>query len=328
MVRFNSALQSPRTVAAALLAVGGLITYLVNFPGSMEFDSFVQLVEARAESYSNWHPAVMSWLLGVSDALPGPPAAWIVGFDMILAFGSLIAVLWLAKGQSWAAVAAAAVTLVLPQFFLLQAIVWKDTLLADAVLTGFVLIGLAAKHWRRPRLRFALLAGSVMVLALAILTRQNGIVVLPFAAAGLGIIAIRFEGKWRGARYGVGLLVANDEMQVPGLTIGIGAKALAASIKDTPGRTNASAIALGAQVRYELPSERRVAFAGEGYFAPKIITFGDADRYQQYGARAEFSISPQLQVYAGYRKTWFSVKGSGADSVLINGPHVGVQLSF
>jgi len=127
---------------------------------------------------------------------------------------------------------------------------------------------------------------------------------------------------------GVGLLVANDEMQVPGLTIGIGAKALAASIKDTPGRTNASAIALGAQVRYELPSERRVAFAGEGYFAPKIITFGDADRYQQYGARAEFSISPQLQVYAGYRKTWFSVKGSGADSVLINGPHVGVQLSF
>jgi hypothetical protein len=126
---------------------------------------------------------------------------------------------------------------------------------------------------------------------------------------------------------GVGLLVANDEMKVPGLTIGIGAKALASTIKDSP-RTNSSAIALGAQVRYELPAERRVAFAGEGYFAPKIITFGDADRYQQYGARAEFSISSQLQVYAGYRKTWFIVKGTGAQSVLINGPHVGVQLSF
>ena len=126
---------------------------------------------------------------------------------------------------------------------------------------------------------------------------------------------------------GVGLLVANDEMKVPGLTIGIGAKALASTIKDSP-RTNSSAIALGAQVRYELPAERRVAFSGEGYFAPKIITFGDADRYQQYGARAEFSISSQLQVYAGYRKTWFIVKGTGAQSVLINGPHVGVQLSF
>jgi hypothetical protein len=127
---------------------------------------------------------------------------------------------------------------------------------------------------------------------------------------------------------GVGLLVANDEMKVPGLTIGIGAKAVAATIKDVPARTNSSAIALGAQVRYELPSERRVAFAGEAYFAPKIITFGDADRFQQFGARAEFSISTQLQVYGGYRKTWFVVKGSGKDSVLLNGPHVGVQLSF
>lgn len=127
---------------------------------------------------------------------------------------------------------------------------------------------------------------------------------------------------------GVGLLVANDEMKVPGLTIGIGAKAVVATIKSAPSRRNSSAVALGAQVRYELPVERRVAFAGEAYFAPKIITFGDADRYQQIGARAEFSISPQLQVYAGYRKTWFSLKNSGGDAVLINGPHIGVQLSF
>ncbi len=127
---------------------------------------------------------------------------------------------------------------------------------------------------------------------------------------------------------GVGLLVANDEMNVPGLTIGVGGKAVAAIIKETPVRNKASAIALGAQVRYELPAERRVAFAGELYLAPKIITYGDADRYQQYGARAEFSISPQMQVYAGYRKTWFVQKGTTNDIVLINGPHLGVQLSF
>jgi hypothetical protein len=127
---------------------------------------------------------------------------------------------------------------------------------------------------------------------------------------------------------GVGLLVANDEVKVPGLTIGIGAKVVAATVKDTPSRKNNSAVALGAQVRYELPAERRVAFAGEAYLAPQIITFGDADQYRQYGARAEFSVSPQLQVYAGYRKTWFSLKNSGGDAVLINGPHVGVQMSF
>ena len=128
---------------------------------------------------------------------------------------------------------------------------------------------------------------------------------------------------------GVGLLVANDEISVPGLTIGVGAKAVVSSInKIAPSRKNSSAVALGAQVRYELPAERRVAFAGEFYFAPAIITFGDANRYQQYGARAEFSVSPQLQVYGGYRKTWFNMSGTGADAVLINGPHLGVQFSF
>jgi predicted porin len=115
---------------------------------------------------------------------------------------------------------------------------------------------------------------------------------------------------------------------VPGLTIGIGAKAVAATIKNAPTRKNASAVALGVQVRYELPAERRVAFAGEAYYAPQIITFGDADHYQQVGARAEFSISPQMQVYAGYRKTWFTLKNTSTDVSLINGPHIGVQLSF
>ena len=127
---------------------------------------------------------------------------------------------------------------------------------------------------------------------------------------------------------GVGLLVANDEINTPGLTIGIGAKAVASTIKTTPNRTSNSAVALGAQARYELPAERRVAFAGGFYFAPQIITFGDASQYQQYGARAEFSISPQMQVYAGYRKTWFNMKTTGAEEVLIDGPHLGMQLSF
>lgn len=127
---------------------------------------------------------------------------------------------------------------------------------------------------------------------------------------------------------GVGLLVANDEVKVPGLTIGIGAKAVAATIRETPARQNTSAVALGAQVRYELPAERRLAFAGEFYYGPQIITFGDAKQFQQYGARAEFSVSPQVQVYAGYRKTVFTVKATNADAVLVSGVLAGVQFTF
>lgn len=127
---------------------------------------------------------------------------------------------------------------------------------------------------------------------------------------------------------GVGLLVANDEMNSPGLTIGVGAKAVFAVVKETPNRKSASALALGAQIRYELPVERRVAFSGEFYLAPRIISFGDVDRYQQYGARAEFSVSPQVQVYAGYRRIAYNIRNGGGEAVLINGPHLGVQMSF
>jgi hypothetical protein len=203
---FRAVIRSPRHIATAIVVLGGIVTYAVNFPGSMEDDSFVQLVEGRTQSYSNWHPPVMSWLLGLSDSLSGPPAAWFVGFQMLLAFGALAAVLWLPKRVSWAAVPAAVAMLFLPQFFLLQAVVWKDALFANAVLAGFVCLGHAAMRWERERLRIALLAASALFLALAVLTRQNGIVIVPCAAVALFFVAWRREDQWkRAAGYGAAL---------------------------------------------------------------------------------------------------------------------------
>lgn len=126
---------------------------------------------------------------------------------------------------------------------------------------------------------------------------------------------------------GVGVLVSNE--QGNGLSIGVGAKAVAATLKGAaPSRKNASAVALGVQVRFELPAERRVAFAGEIYVAPKIIAFGDANRFQQIAVRAEYSISQQTSAYVGYRKTLFALTSTGTDVTLANGPHVGIQLAF
>jgi 4-amino-4-deoxy-L-arabinose transferase-like glycosyltransferase len=178
------------------MLLGGIATYALNFPGSMEDDSFVQLLEGRSQSYSYWHPPVMSWLMGLSDALPGPAAAWFVALDMLLAFGALTAVLWLTPRVSRRAIAVAAVLLFLPQLFLLQAVVWKDALFADATLAGFAALALAVAHW--PRRRTGLLTAAAALLALAVLTRQNGAVVLPCAALGL-FFAVRKQEGWRRA---------------------------------------------------------------------------------------------------------------------------------
>jgi hypothetical protein len=199
---------NPRYAASALLALGGLFSLIVEFPGSLEDDSLAQLVEGRSGIYSFWHPPAMSWLLGLADWI-SPGAGVFVVLQTILGFGALIGVVWLARKAAWRTAALAGPFCFLPQLFMFQGMVWKDVLFADCCLAGFVLIGMAAKYWSRRRLRYGLVAGSALFLTLAILTRQNGALFLPFAALALGFAAAKSEGSRRmGAWWGGGLLLA------------------------------------------------------------------------------------------------------------------------
>ena len=160
-----SSFRSPRAIAAAILTLGGLTTYIVNFPGSLSFDSYVQLLEGREGSYSNWHPAIMSWMLGIADALR-PGAAYFVFFDTVLAFAALVSLLWLPRRVSRAAVVGAVIVLCLPQLLLYQGIIWKDVLFADATLAGFVCLAHAAAHWNGKPVRLALIGGATLFVVL------------------------------------------------------------------------------------------------------------------------------------------------------------------
>ena len=214
---WKAALRNPRLVATVIVVLGGLTIYTLNYPGSMEYDSFVQWLEGRSGSYGYWHPPVMSWILGVFDTMPGPVAGWFTGMDMLLVFGALAALLWLPKRVSWAAACVAAAMLVLPQLVLIEAVVWKDTLFADAALVATVLIGLAVKFWPARRWRLALLGAASLFLALAVLTRQNGIVILPCLATGLAIAVRQCSGNWRmGAAYGAGVFALTGGLALAG----------------------------------------------------------------------------------------------------------------
>ena len=79
----------PRATAAAIVVGGGALMLFVNLPGHLEFDSVRQLLEGRNGVYSNWHPPVMSWLLGLGDGITPGAAAFVV-FNVLLAFGTLL----------------------------------------------------------------------------------------------------------------------------------------------------------------------------------------------------------------------------------------------
>jgi len=177
-------------ITAIIIIVGFVLCLAANLPGHLSYDSVIQLLEGRRGAYANWHPPVMSWLLGVFDAVV-PGASLFVIFDSVLLFGCLLSFLLLRPKPSWAAALVAAVVVVSPQFLIYPGIVWKDVLFAVLSVFGFVCLAHAAAFWTNARLRFGLIGLSFAALAVAALARQNGAVVLPVAAIALGWIAAR-----------------------------------------------------------------------------------------------------------------------------------------
>jgi hypothetical protein len=200
--------RAPRLVTAAIVAVAWAGCLSLNWPGHFSWDSVTQLAEGRHGVYSGQHPPVMSWLLGLADAV-SPGAALFVVFDATLVFGALLAFALIARRASWLGAVAAVLLALAPQLAIYPAIVWKDVLFAGSMVAGFACLAWAARAWSRPPWRWSLLGAGLALLALGALSRQNGLVVLPFAAAAVGWTAARSAaraGTWRGLGYGLGFL--------------------------------------------------------------------------------------------------------------------------
>jgi len=134
--------------------------------------------------------------------------------------------------------------------------------------------------------------------------------------------------------FDAGLIVNGGEGDgsEPGLNVSIGAKAVFGSINavaPAPAGTTdtVSAIGIGGELAFVLPTPTRVALVALYYGSPKIMSFADAERFNQLGLRLEFEASPQANVYVGYREIGFGIKGRGSET-LDKGTAVGVIVSF
>jgi hypothetical protein len=199
-----------RTWAIAAVLAGSALSLAINWPGHLSYDSVVQLAEGRAGSYSGAHPPVMSWLLGLGDAV-WPGAALFVVVQTALIAGALVALLTLGRRVGWPCVALCVMVAVTPQLLIYRSIVWKDVLFAGSTVAGFAAMARAAACWPDAARRWAWTAVCGLLLVLATLTRQNGAVVLPFASLAIGLIAGRSKARGgfrRGLAYGAAFLLA------------------------------------------------------------------------------------------------------------------------
>ena len=195
-----------RDALRAVVAAGFLLMLGANLPGHMSYDSAAQLHEGYLGIRQTWGPPVYAWLLAFFDGFVPGTALYVVASGLLLSL-SLVGLADLGGRPHWAGVAVAAAMLLTPQVLIYQAIVWKDVMCANAAIAGGVCLAQAAGRWSEIPRRWGFLAAAAVLLALASLVRQNGIVVVVLLAFAMGWIASAGSLR-RGIAWGIGGLAA------------------------------------------------------------------------------------------------------------------------
>ena len=89
------------------------------------------------------------------------------------------------------------------------------------------------------------------------------------------------------------------------------------------------ALALGFQVGFLLaPSENNpVELSVEGFYAPDITSFSDAERFGEVSVKLQMEIMPRARAYIGYRRMRFDTNDF-ENIPLDRSAHVGLSISF
>jgi hypothetical protein len=144
----------------------------------------------------------------------------------------------------------------------------------------------------------------------------------------------------KGLRIDGGFLTDSDEGEVvhagfqvmgdaaPGgqkLTAGIGGRL--AYLDGDGSKREGYALGLGGSFRWPIPRYNRFAVSGELYWAPDILTGGDAEEYVDSTVRVGYSVTRQADVYVGAR--YVSADYDNRPSIKFDtGLHAGLNLRF
>jgi hypothetical protein len=87
------------------------------------------------------------------------------------------------------------------------------------------------------------------------------------------------------------------------------------------------ALPIGGFVRYSPRKANRLAIDGQAYFAPNILSLGDAEKYQDYTLRFSYNVIHAADIYIGARYVRGDYKNSSA-ARYDTGMHIGATVRF
>jgi predicted porin len=167
---------------------------------------------------------------------------------------------------------------------------------------------------------------------------NNNAVAFKYGASAAGLIQgnadIRLGALYNGNSMNslgeAGLLVKADDGDSQEATLAVGVKALTGVIKDAiPNTTlNVGAVVVGGELSYAFPAAKQLSAAFYFFTSPKIITFGDSNRANQWGMHLDYEVSPGTKVYVEYREANFGITSTGKTAMLDGGTYMGINAAF
>lgn len=180
----------PAISAARPLIIGAwLLTLAVNAPGQLSSDSIYQINEGVTGIYASMHPPLMSALLGLLHNIFSGTGLYLLVASAPF-FGALLAIAEPHRPRL-VPLTLLGLLLISPMVLIYQGTVWKDVLFANFSSAAFASIAVAHDRTRssgRPRCTLTSMVVAAISAGVAIMVRQNGLVILPFLGGASGFL--------------------------------------------------------------------------------------------------------------------------------------------
>jgi hypothetical protein len=111
------------------------------------------------------------------------------------------------------------------------------------------------------------------------------------------------------------------------LSIAFGARGYFSLIAEPP-EIEVFSLAPGLDFRFTLPTETPMRLTGSFYYAPKIMTFGDADDMYDFTARYEVDFTSTATGFIGYRLLRYDQEADDPRFDVDDDIHLGVRVTF
>ena len=139
------------------------------------------------------------------------------------------------------------------------------------------------------------------------------------------------DGSWlhhndNGDVVSVGAHVTGAASGVDPLQAGLGVR-FNYIYNDRGDEEDGTALGMGGFLRYTLPQYDRFSFGGSLYYSPEVLSFGDIEKFYEYGLWSSYSLIKDADIYLGWRTMKAEFKSDGTER-MDTGFHVGMRVRF